>query len=69
VNTGIFHETENCEVDVAFYLGKYCVMYSLSHKGYISGFYCKHQCFLKRNLLVCNLHDMGLKYASLQAPS
>lgn len=45
VNTGIFHETENCEVGVAFYLDKYCVLYLISHKGYISGFYCKQQCF------------------------
>jgi hypothetical protein len=27
VNTGIFHETDNCEVGVVFYLDKYCVLY------------------------------------------
>ena len=41
VKIGIFHKTENCEVGVVFYLGKYCVLYLISHTGYISGFYCK----------------------------
>jgi hypothetical protein len=45
VNTAIFHETENCGVDVVFYLGKYRVLYLISHKGYISGLYCKQKCF------------------------
>jgi len=34
-NTSIFHENENCEVGVVFYLGKYYVLYLISHKGYI----------------------------------
>ena len=32
-NKGIFHENENCEVGVVFYLGKYCVKWLRWSRG------------------------------------